>query len=326
MTHEEKIHELKEALVKKQDKNASFEVDLTRSRQEFRELFSSFIIADKRSAKFFNSIVFTESDDSTFEDWYFNMMNKFRTNENHFDSKQIKTVYVIQRTDDEAVKHVNAYRIVNASYFIIFEIMFQVLKEIYEDTDKFRKIKQEYLNLKQDLKEKFVSFYNKLICNGRLLKYFNRMLMNDLILKWNKGFRSALVNNSRCFELIVQMKNHLILIDNARRQIQVKVDRKIAVKKVVEFFKPFSSNRNQFYFRQIIIVTRITQSIAITSTFTIEAKIEKKNRMNNNCFICHQSRHLARDCSEQIIKDEIMIKKLMIDRGTLSSYHSDSEN
>ena len=68
MTHEEKIHELKKALVKKQDKNASFEIDLTRSRRELRESFSSFIIADKRSAKFFNSIVFTESDDSTFED------------------------------------------------------------------------------------------------------------------------------------------------------------------------------------------------------------------------------------------------------------------
>ena len=124
MTHEEKIHELKEALVRKQDKNAFLEADLTRSRREFRESFSSFIIADKRSAKFSDSTVFTKSDDSTFEDWYFNMMNKLRTNENHFDSKQIKAVYVIQRTDGEAVKHVNVYRVVNANYFIIFEMMF----------------------------------------------------------------------------------------------------------------------------------------------------------------------------------------------------------
>ena len=68
MTHEEKIHELKKALVREQDKNASFETDLTRSRREFRKSFSSFIIADKKSAKFFDSAVFTESDDSTFED------------------------------------------------------------------------------------------------------------------------------------------------------------------------------------------------------------------------------------------------------------------
>ena len=67
MTHEEKIHELKEALMKEQDKNASFKADLARSRRELRESFLSFIIAGKRSAKFSDSTVFTESDDSTFK-------------------------------------------------------------------------------------------------------------------------------------------------------------------------------------------------------------------------------------------------------------------
>ena len=205
-------------------------------------------------------------------------------------------------------------------------MMFQVLKEIYEDTDKLRKVRQEYLNFKQDLKEEFVFFYNKFIRNNRLLKYSDRMLMNDLIFKLNKGLRSALVNNSRRFKSIVQMKNYFILIDNVRRQIQAEVDREIAVKKVVKFLKSFSSNRSQLYFRQITIVTRITQSAAIISTSTTEAKIEKKNRMNNNCFICHQSRHLTRDCPERAIKGEIMIKKLMINREILNSYYSDSKN
>ena len=58
MTYKEKIYELKEALVREQNKNASFETDLIRSRRELRELLSPFIIAGKRSAKFLNSIVF----------------------------------------------------------------------------------------------------------------------------------------------------------------------------------------------------------------------------------------------------------------------------
>ena len=37
------------------------------------------------------------------------MMNKLRTNENHFDSKQIKAIYIIQRTDNKTIKHVNIY-------------------------------------------------------------------------------------------------------------------------------------------------------------------------------------------------------------------------
>ena len=205
-------------------------------------------------------------------------------------------------------------------------MMFQMLKEIYKDIDRFRKTRQEYLNLKQNLKENFVSFYKKFICNNRLLKYSDKMLMNDLMFKLNKDVRSALVNNLRRFELIVQMKNHLILIDNARWQIQVEVDYKIAIKKIAEFFKQFSSRRNQLNFWQIIIITKITQSVAVISTSTTEIKIKKKNRMNNNCFICHQSRYLTRNCSKRIIKDETIIKKLMINRGTFNLYHSDSKN
>ena len=68
MIHEEKIRELKKALVKKQDKNAFLEADLARSRQKLREFFSLFIITGKRSAKFSNSVVFIENDDSTFKD------------------------------------------------------------------------------------------------------------------------------------------------------------------------------------------------------------------------------------------------------------------
>ena len=94
--------------------------------------------------------------------------------------------------------------------------------------------------------------------------------------KLNKSFRSTLVNNFRRFELIIQIKNYFILIDNVRRQIQAEIDRETAIKKVVEHFKSFSLNCSQLYFRQIIIITRIIQSIAIISAFTTEIKIKKK--------------------------------------------------
>ena len=51
-------------------------------------------------------------------------MNKLQTNKDYFDSKQIKAIYVIQRTNDEIIKHVNAYWVTNANYFIISKIMF----------------------------------------------------------------------------------------------------------------------------------------------------------------------------------------------------------
>ena len=94
-----------------------------------------------------------------------------------------------------------------------------MFKEVYENIDKLRKAQQKYLNFKQNFKKKFVLFYNKFIRNNRLLKYFDRILMNDLMFKLNKSLRSILINNFRNFDLIVQIKNHFILINNARWQI-----------------------------------------------------------------------------------------------------------
>ena len=68
--------------------------------------------------------------------------------------------------NNEAIKHVNVYRIANANYFIILKIMFQVLKKVYENIDKLRKEQQKYLNFKQSFKEKFASSYNKFIYNN----------------------------------------------------------------------------------------------------------------------------------------------------------------
>ena len=62
-----------------------------------------------------------------------------------------------------------------------------MFKEIYKNINRLRKAREKYLNLKQKFKKKFILFYNKFIRNDRLLKYFNRMSINDLIFKLNKS-------------------------------------------------------------------------------------------------------------------------------------------
>ena len=60
------IHELKEALIRKQDKNASFEANLRKSPWKLRKFFSSFTFTNKRSAKFLDFVVFIKKNNSTF--------------------------------------------------------------------------------------------------------------------------------------------------------------------------------------------------------------------------------------------------------------------
>ena len=67
ITHEKKIHELKKAFVKEQDKNIFFEIDLNRSRQKFREFLLLFMIANNKSVKFINFIVFIKNNNSMFK-------------------------------------------------------------------------------------------------------------------------------------------------------------------------------------------------------------------------------------------------------------------
>ena len=59
--------------------------------------------------------------------------DKLIINKNYFEIDIARATYVVERIDEDVVEHINAYRMKNAIYFKIVNIMMKILKGVYED-------------------------------------------------------------------------------------------------------------------------------------------------------------------------------------------------
>jgi len=105
-------------------------------------------------------------------------------------------MYVIERIGENVVEHINAYRVKNAIYFKIVDIIMKILKGIYKNSNHQRNARQKYLALKQEINQEFASFFFEFARLSHELKYIDVMLRQDLEAKINRELKSILVNNS----------------------------------------------------------------------------------------------------------------------------------
>jgi len=74
--------------------------------------------------------------------------DKLIINKNYFEIDIARVAYVVKRISENVVEHINAYRMKNAIYFKIVDIMMKILKNVYEDLNRQRNARQKYLALK----------------------------------------------------------------------------------------------------------------------------------------------------------------------------------
>jgi len=122
--------------------------------------------------------------------------DKLIINENYFEIDIAKATYIVERIDEDVVEHINAYRVKNAIYFKIVDIMMKILKNVYENSNCQRNVRQKYLALKQEINQEFASFFFEFARLSYELKYIDVMLRQDLETKINQELKSILVNNS----------------------------------------------------------------------------------------------------------------------------------
>ena len=59
--------------------------------------------------------------------------DKLIINKNYFEINIARVAYVVKRTSEDVVEHINAYRMKNAIYFKIVDMIMKILKGVYED-------------------------------------------------------------------------------------------------------------------------------------------------------------------------------------------------
>ena len=101
------------------------------TRRETSTKFISFKNEHHRFYKFSNSFIFIDEDESTWEDWRNKMNDKLIVNVDQFDDETIYIVYMMFRLENDAAKHIFAWRCFDSlnSFTSIYEL-FDHLKEI----------------------------------------------------------------------------------------------------------------------------------------------------------------------------------------------------
>jgi len=124
------------------------------------------------------------------------LYDKLIINKNYFEINIAKVAYVIERIDEDVVEHINAYRMKNAIYFKIVNIMMKILKGVYKNSNRQRNVRQKYLALKQEINQEFALFFFEFARLNHELKYIDAILRQNLETKINQELKSIFVNNS----------------------------------------------------------------------------------------------------------------------------------
>ena len=73
----------------------------------------------KRFVKMLDSFLFSNEKITSIFQWIIKMKNKLFVNANHFDTKKLKIIYILNRTDNFAAKHLN-FRTREIFFFFYF--------------------------------------------------------------------------------------------------------------------------------------------------------------------------------------------------------------
>ncbi len=234
-----------------------------------------------------NSLIFIETDDSTWETWNIKIADKLDVNANHYPTEKIRIAYVISRLEGDADQQIYAKRRVDAfSFYQSLSELLKHLKEIYEDQNLIRKCRREYVALKQ-LNKLFSSFYSEFTRIFSFLNYDDVILMDDIQNKINNRLQNAL---SVCFIEFSSLDKLKIFLQDVNNKQRVNYQLRDEQRTV----KPIAASEKRFVPSSTSASTSTTSYVRPATFSTLEPE---RSRMSITCFNCKVSSHLSKNCS-----------------------------
>ncbi len=238
--------------------------------------------------KLSNSLIFIETDDSTWETWNIKIADKLDVNANHYPTEKIRIAYVVFRLEGDADQQTYAKRRVDAfSFYQSLSELLKHLKEIYEDQNLIRKCRRKYVALKQ-LNKLFSFFYSEFTRIFSFLNYDDITLMNDIQNKINNRLQNALSVCLIEFSSLDKLKIFLQDVNNKQRVNYQLRDEQRTVKSIAASKKRFVPSSTS--------ASALTTSYVRLATFSILEP--ERSRMSIICFNCKVSSHLSKNCSQ----------------------------
>ena len=259
-----------------------FESRKTQKTDEFDKL--------KRISKYLKSSIFTNEVNSLYENWKLQMQNKLKANKNWWSSKSEQIRVILFWTDEKISRHLNVRRRYNFDVFEISRNVFDILNEIFKDSNSQRNARTVYNELRMKSEQIFVDFYVEFILLINQLKNcFEKIKMKNLKNKIITTLRRATAN-SDFFRFLKKYKNHLQITNVRLRNLRL-VSKSILSKDTEKESDRFSKS-----------VVRIVETLSRTLSVAIKTQISLKNQIIKNltrqsikCFDCKNS-HFLKNC------------------------------
>ena len=249
-------------------------------------------ISNKRFSAFTISSIFKNEIDSSYDIWKLRILNKFQINVDWYHTNFEKTISIISWITNEIAKHLNVLRLNNLKYFKNENMMFDMLNNLYFDSNRVRNAKKKYKKFRMKSKQTFIKFYSDfIILINQLKKYSEKIKINDLKHKIIFNLRRVLVNLND-FTFLKILKRKLLFVDAKLNHINNDVKSNINViktliKKTIEIIAEKFVNVK--FFRSFFDIEK--------KTFTrITAREQIKKNDNSNCFECESHDHRWNKC------------------------------
>ncbi len=275
------------------DKQQEDEIKKLKIRLQTKENTSSdFIYSEhSRSQKTFDSSLFTDEKNSTWENWYKKIQNKLEINVDLFSNERVKLSYVHSRLFNDATEITQARREHDCvNLYKIVEDLLKELAQLFDDSNKKVNFRRKYYNLIQESK-KFSEFYTQFQRLSFYLDYHEKQLIVDLKDKIHSRLRFIWVDQLVQSDFLKEIRFYLIHLNNDQR----------VIREIKNKLKCINDVSKTIFHRTTVVTQSVNhlKSNHLKSRDAILTSIKEADILVESCFICHKSDHSSKKCLDR---------------------------
>jgi len=242
--------------------------------------------------KIFNSLMFIDEKNSTWENWSLDIREKLAINVNIFSNELYKLSHINSWLTDDIIEITQVRRDLNCDnlYLTVNELL-KKLAQSFHDSDKKDNYRREYINLIQESK-KLNDFFNQFQWLYIYLKYQKNVLVIDLKNKINSRLwifwtaqMKSLIKLSNIWNYLIHLNNEHKAVQEIKNKLLKHNDSKIIISKAI-----------------IAVQSLTLKSDWSKSRSAVLTNIKNADVLVEICFICHKSNHSFKECLNQSIK------------------------
>ena len=212
-----------------------------------------------------------------------------------------------------AISHIIAYRLSNLDYFKTPDMVFEVLRGVYEDKNLKNNSRRIYIGLKQRSTDSFAMFFFEFRKLSSILRYIDEMLIENLKNKVLPRLRDALINQQVQYTSLAAMKDYLQGLNDDQRAFLADQDRRARLAAVRNTHAPAAAPAASTYASKVYAAPSAVTVLPRPAALAAVPAEAGSSLATIQCHRCKRLDHYMRDCSKPAPADVHEIEEYEID-------------